>query len=317
VPALREPLSLVDVGASGGIAPYWRIFEPHLLAVGFDPLLGEVQRLNASEPNSHIRYHAALVGYSRYREMLPSHPVPSLDAITRSSSARALKLMSLNYTQTYFDHTHDGTTATESIDLDTFFVDNVDVIKIDTDGHDYEVLLGAKALLQRAPVIGLLVEAQFLGLVHKSTSQFSNMDLFLRNLGFSLFDIAPRRYSRGVLPLPFWWNLPASTHGGQVIWADCLYFRDVALPGYEQDWRVAFDDQKLLKLVCLYDLFCYPDCAAELLLTFRDRFSAYLDVPGCLDLLTPPLPDGRTVPYREYLAAFDADPTAFYSGKGD
>jgi hypothetical protein len=68
---------------------------------------------------------------------------------------------------------------------------------------------------------------------------------------------------------------------------------------------------KLLKLACLYELFSVPDCAAEILVTHRDRLSPLVDVDRLLDLLTPPL-DGRPVSYREYLDAFEQDPARFY-----
>lgn len=46
---------LVDVGASGGIDALWQAFHPRLHAVGFDPLIAEVARLNAAAPPG-IRY---------------------------------------------------------------------------------------------------------------------------------------------------------------------------------------------------------------------------------------------------------------------
>jgi hypothetical protein len=35
---------LIDVGASGGIDEFWRQFQPQFRAVGFDPLIREVER---------------------------------------------------------------------------------------------------------------------------------------------------------------------------------------------------------------------------------------------------------------------------------
>jgi FkbM family methyltransferase len=311
-----DRLFFVDVGASGGIAPHWHAFGASLKAVGFDPLAKEVDRLNAEQPNTSVRYHAALVGYRRYRELLPDHPVPSNDAYWRSSSVRAQKLLACRYAETYFDQTHDGTLSSELIELDEYFLRahpaSVDFIKIDTDGHDLEVLLGAKELLIQAPVMGLLVEAPFLGPLHESVTLFSNMDVFLRDLGFSIFDIEPRRYTRAALPKQFQWRLPANTIEGQVVWADCLYMRDATIDNYERVWNLPLSSSKLLKLCCLYDLFSLQDCAAELLVKYRERLAGQVDVDHCLDLLTPPLPDGRQVSYREYNDFFDKNVEAFY-----
>jgi FkbM family methyltransferase len=312
----NDPFSLVDVGASGGIAPHWQAFGASLRAVGFDPLVKEVDRLNATQPSSNVRYCAPLVGYHRYAELLPDHPVPNNDAFWRSSSVRAQKLLSCKYAQTYFDQTHDGVVTSDLVEPDEYFLKpppaNVDFIKIDTDGHDFEVLLGAKELLVQAPVLGLLVEAPFLGPLHKSVTLFSNMDVFLSELGFSIFDIEPRRYTRTELPKQFQWRQPANTLDGQVLWADCLYLRDAAINEYEKFWNLSLSASKLLKLCCLYELFSLQDCAAELLVKYRGRLAGVVDIDQCLDLLTPPLPDGRQVSYREYNDFFDKNVETFY-----
>ena len=46
----------------------------------------------------------------------------------------------------------------------------------------------------------------------------------------------------------------------------------------------------------------------------RPAHEVVADVDRCLDLLTPPLPDGRQVPYREYIEFFEKNIEAFYSG---
>src|SRR5689334_25444488 len=58
----ESDLCLLDVGASGGIHTRWSDFADRLTAVGFDPLISEVDRLNAIETRSKIRYEAAYVG---------------------------------------------------------------------------------------------------------------------------------------------------------------------------------------------------------------------------------------------------------------
>jgi hypothetical protein len=40
----EHPMVLADVGVSGGIADYWRQFEPNLQVFGFDPLVTECKR---------------------------------------------------------------------------------------------------------------------------------------------------------------------------------------------------------------------------------------------------------------------------------
>ena len=57
-----HPFTLLDVGCSGGISPFWRVFEPSLIARGIDPVISECERLNAQESNFNIRYRPRFMG---------------------------------------------------------------------------------------------------------------------------------------------------------------------------------------------------------------------------------------------------------------
>uniref|UniRef100_Q01PT5 Methyltransferase FkbM domain-containing protein n=1 Tax=Solibacter usitatus (strain Ellin6076) TaxID=234267 RepID=Q01PT5_SOLUE len=313
-----QPFSLVDVGASGGIEQHWRHFGSSLEAVGFDPLFSEVERLNKAEQNSRVRYVASRVGY-RELPALTADAGFDADPYPRTSTVRAWEILNCNYTNTYFDQTHGGGLTSELIELDDFFepdLDRVDFIKVDTDGDDFAVLLGARKLLSGTGPLGLAVETSLVGRMSPYANLFSNVDAYLRSLGYSVFAIEPRLHSRAALPRPFRWFQPADTHGGQSRWADTLFFRDVCLPGYEARFHVTLTAQKLLKLCCAFELFHLEDCAAEVLLKFRDRIRPLVDVDHCLDLLTPPLPDGRLVSYPEYIDSFEKNVARFYSGTG-
>ena len=313
-----QPFSLVDVGASGGIEQHWRQFDPSLEAVGFDPLSSEIQRLNAAEQNPLVKYVASLVGY-RDMAALTTNTEFDTDCHSRTSCVRAWELLNCNYANTYFDQTHNGRLASELIELDDFFepdFSKVDFLKVDTDGDDLAVLLGARKLLSGAGPLGLAVETPLVGRTSPYGNLFSNVDTYLRGLGYSVFAIEPRFHSRAALPKPFRWFQPADTHAGQSRWADTLFFRDVCIPGYETQFPVTLTPQKLLKLCCAFELFCLEDCAAEVLIKFRDRIQPLVDVDRCLDLLTPPLPNGLTVSYREYIDFFEKNVESFYSGTG-
>jgi len=57
-----QPFTLLDVGCSGGISSFWRIFDPSLVALGIDPVANECNRLNAEEISSNVCYRPAFVG---------------------------------------------------------------------------------------------------------------------------------------------------------------------------------------------------------------------------------------------------------------
>jgi hypothetical protein len=117
------------------------------------------------------------------------------------------------------------------------------------------------------------------------------------------------RYSRAALPARFTYAILAQTVTGQPLWGDLVYLRDGVHPDHVRFGELSAT--KLLKLACLYELFLVPDCAAEILVTHREQLAPLVDVDRMLDLLTPTL-DGRVVSYREYVAAFEQDPTRFY-----
>ena len=311
----NHPFCLVDVGVSGGIDGYWEIFGPDLRAVAFDGLIREIERLNAAEGGPDRRYFPLLVGDKSYHlpcDALDTQPFP------RTSAAQAAEISACNYAKTYFDQTGTGETATEMIELDQFFLrdhpTNVDFIKIDTDGSDYQVLRGGKELLSASQVLGVAVECQFHGLVHDESNTFRNIDRLLTAQGFSLFDLEVYRYSRAALPKPFIYPIPAQTHGGQVLWGDALYFRDAGCKEYEHDWSVTLPPQKIVKLACMFEIFGMEDCAAELLLKYRPNLGPLIDVDSCLNMLTPRL-DGRRLSYQEYTRDFERNPASFYPAK--
>jgi hypothetical protein len=57
-----NPLYVIDVGASGGIADYWSQFGPTLHAIGFDPLVNNMKKVAAAEQRANVRYEAAFIG---------------------------------------------------------------------------------------------------------------------------------------------------------------------------------------------------------------------------------------------------------------
>lgn len=315
------PLVLADVGVSGGIPAYWRQFEPQLAAFGFDTLVRECERLNRDEANPRVRYFDRFVGWDGYRDLFPEST--EKDAVAgwsnqpflRTSAARLQRMQNAPFAQYYNANDPDLVYTSRRTSLDVFFAEHpgvrVDFIKIDTDGQDYEVLCGARRVLEEHRVLGLLVEMQFHGVSHPHANLFANIDRLLREHGFSLFDLETYRYTRASLPGRFVYRLPAQTWQGQVVAGDAVYLRDVAAPGYEDRWGGPLPDSKLLKLVCLFEIFGLPDCAAELLELKRDQLGKSVDVPRLLDMLAAEMhPEIRS--YAEVDRRFSHSPERFY-----
>jgi FkbM family methyltransferase len=318
--AWGSPFSVVDVGASGGIADYWSVFGNRFKALAFDPLVTEVERLNAAETRPGVRYEAAFVGANGFDTLFPRDLREDLvrsrndDPFQRVSAVRAMQLLRSDYTRDVYNRGAPAVVTERSVALDDIVSasDAIDFLKVDTDGHDIEVLLGADRLI-RSSLLGVFVECQFHGASHPHANTFANIDLFLRDRGLSLFDLDVNRYSRSALPAKFVYRIPAQTVSGQAVWGDALYLRDLGDPSYEAKHGFAATRDRVTKLAALFALFGLADCVAELLMTREALISNTLRAT-LLDLLPSEL-SASAATYDDYVAAFERDPRSLYPGE--
>jgi hypothetical protein len=197
-----------------------------------------------------------------------------------------------------------------------------DFIKIDVDGTDFEILRSLDEVLADKSVLGAMLEVTYHGSDEPDFSTFHNTDRFMRAHGFDLFSLTTRPYSHQALPRPFQHPYPygAQTTGGRIMQGDALYLRDYGHGRADRD-LAGLSDDRLLKLGALYALFGHLDTAGGLLLHFRERLSARIDVDAILDLMTQEVQDAdpelweerRFASYRDYMAAYEAGDPAFYA----
>jgi len=294
---------LVDIGCSGGLHRRFEPLGDRLHAIGVDRVASVVRDLAAGEARPQVRYRAAeVVGPSEFAAELAAaraDPVAgrSTYALTRSSAyAAARQKAGLDpfgpveggpadatfrsvedpFADPFIAHhsrrmteaaASDGVSTQATVDqiLAAEAWDGAHALKIDTDGFELDVLLGAQRLLAD-PGLGFVeVECQFHGALGPFASIFSNIDRLLRDHGFSLFSLRPVAYGRRDLPLPFVTPSLSSTTAGQAQWADALYARDLGDPRYGAKHGAEPGPDALLRAAVLFDLYELPDCAAELL----------------------------------------------------
>lgn len=315
----QDPFILFDIGAGGGIAEYWNVFNQSFHAYGFDPQKKEISRLSDSTINPNIKYFEAFVGLKTEQENLQKKTISdSYESIRnfpelypRSSSTLGQRLANFSLTDGFSIHDPEIFLTERKISVDSFCasnnINNIDFIKIDTDGNDYNVILGAEDSLVKKNILGLFVECQFHPTPENPENIFSNIDKYLSRIGFSLFDLEIYRYTKSALPGNFQYDIFAQTDKGQTLWGDALFIRDYASKDFEKIWG-AISFEKKIKLICIYELFGLFDSAAELLLTMNiDSKIKNL----WLDLLTKEInPTANN--YHDYITSFKKDPYSFF-----
>jgi len=313
---------MMDIGARGGISEQWRPIADLARVIGFEPDQDECKRLNAEC----MRLNAE-GSMEFYPCALHSSPGEYIFYLTESEYCHGFRPCDPKYFGRFPNAINnkvrgDVTVRADSLDnfVTTAALDHVDFIKIDTEGSELDVLQGARASLNAKRVLGLLVEVWWDPRL-KNQPSFAELDSFIRQHGFTFFDIECLRYPRNSLPVgrmtrafkgsPFRalrrfadvLSFPTPyRHFGQILTADALYFRDPVWD-LSEGGGFAWSDETILRLVGLLDLYGYQDFAIEILDSYRDQFERAVDVDGLIDALVPPV-DGALS--RERLCSFAA-----------
>jgi FkbM family methyltransferase len=322
--------TLLDIGCSGGIDDAWRAFGKHLRTFAFDPNLAEVQRLTKQETHPGVVYVHGFVGlppddkgYQRlFRgDFWARNPWGRLSS-TRTQEIKMSRQVHSEKTKTR-NQWHEVALAdpTKPVVIPVFLrergVVDVDFIKLDVDGADYLILRSLERLLADAKVLGVAAEVNFFGSEDEEIHTFHNLDRFMKRCGFELFALSTRQGSVAALPAPYRRHFPAFTKWGRILQCDAIYFRDAAA-AEQAEWASSAGPYKLAKLAASFSLAQLPDCAAEVVQSFRPSLQTILNVDASLDALVQQglAADGPAYSYGDYLEKFEADASCFYPQQG-
>ncbi|HJX13200.1 MAG TPA: FkbM family methyltransferase [Dehalococcoidales bacterium] len=290
-----RPMVIVDIGARRGFEPHWSVYGDQARLIGFEADAEECHRLNREAAGSGRRYFPVALHRDRGKRPFYITAQPSSSGFYPANMKFASRLPDeVNLTIV-------RTIELDTVDLDSFAAENsigaIDFIKLDTEGCELDILRGAGESLRTT--LGLSIEVEFLPL-HEGQPLFSDVDAFLRPLGFMLYDLAGYRHSRKALPVPTASPAPGPVARGQVVWGQALYLRDF-LAEVEAGAGERWDDIRVLKLASLMELFGLPDCAIEVLQAAQQQGRLEgRGVPQMIDRLVPPV-GNRTVSYAGYL----------------
>lgn len=248
----RSPLTLIDVGARGGLQPNWQAAQQHLRLVGFEPDEIEHTRLAASADARTLYIHAAVAG----------HAGGAVLNVGRDGGTSSLLRPNVEFLRRFpraerFETVQRVTVPTDTLDalLPAHGVDDPDFLKLDTQGAELAILDGGPRTLDA--LFGVELEIQFAPL-YEGQPAFGALDDRLRSRGFQLMDLRPS----------YWKRAAGAAYGGpkgQLVFADGLYFRT------ESSWHAHLDAlapdaqaSKLARALTICLLYGYRDYAIEL-----------------------------------------------------
>src|SRR5262249_42596467 len=299
---LAEPLVLIDVGVQGGENIRWRPLGDHLVVHGFDPIEEAVRKLIAeNRDRSNRHYHCMAVG--------------------NADGERAFYFNRVNPFESSMYGQPSGRSDAEETEqvrtvpirrLDSLLAEGVipkaDFVKIDVEGFEKDVLLGARELLG-AGVLGLQTETNFAVSPSYPKGHFGTLaELALEN-HLLVFDVAFNRIPRasyqralmrkGLEPIS---ELDAL---GRPATVDVLFSRDlideVDHPDNYQSPCRPFSISQLIKSMIIFELHALNDVALDTAERFAERLGAHLDVDRAVRLLADP--DCLTNEYRKQMRA--------------
>jgi FkbM family methyltransferase len=244
----NNPLRVVDVGALGGIDHRWAKFTSSYEGILFEPDPREYEILRSSSSKNLLVLNSALSNSPATIDFnlcnLPGRSsvyLPNIDFLSRFSDVSSYEVI------------REIRIETDTLDnqLTKNGIAEIDFIKIDTQGYELPILQGSVGYLDN--VIGLELEVEFAPL-YKNQPLFNEVDSFVREKGFELFDIKRYYWKRKE-------GIKTGNRKGQLVFGDALYFRSpeqvLLINNINQD--------KIVRSICIYLVYGYLDLAESLL----------------------------------------------------
>jgi FkbM family methyltransferase len=241
-------LTLVDVGASGGVHRRWDLLGNHLRVIGFEPDARAFDKLPTASNTLWLntalyadnQWHDLYVTLGQTNVSLLRPNLPVIDTlclpredfeIVRTISVQCERL--------------DDVLNREGL--------RVQVLKLDTQGTELQILQGANECLAR-DVFAIESEVMFAE-IYEGQPQFSDVHNYLRDFGYCLMDYGNVAYLKG--------RHTGGVGGkkGLMIAADALYFKRIDKVA---DFIHANDRADLERAMMICVAYGYPDYALEL-----------------------------------------------------
>ena len=231
--------NLLEIGAAKTgetKEPFYKILDyfPHSKIIGFEIDKKVCDKMN-SEVSERIKYYPHALGKANEKKKLYNTQNPMCTSLYKPNE----KLISL-YNNLHFAYLKNETEV-ETITLDSFVnkysLEQLDFIKIDTQGSELDILNGGKNLLKN--VLKIVCEVEFIP-IYENQPLFGDVNKFLSEHGL-MFNKFLGLSGRTLKPLIA--NKDPNI-ASQHMWSDAIFVRNIEKT---QD----LSDEKLLKLSVL------------------------------------------------------------------
>lgn len=282
------PMGFIDVGARGGAHALVEPIACMTAVLGFEPDEEEYERMLADKAIS-----ADWAGFALEPIALADKPADAVLHLLSAPTNHSLLRPNTDFTHRYnmVKWQEVGTWPLKTELMDTILFGKRqheahwgEFIKLDTQGTEYEILLGSEKMLKERTV-ALVTEVAFCEL-YKGQKLFSEVELFLRQLGFTFYGFHTI-HSRSLRQL----NKTRQVGVERAMYADAVFFKD-PLPGSAYNGALS-DRQNQVLFVCAL-LLEYYDFALELA---AKTWAA--NSPAQLALVKQLIEDISCVPYEK------------------
>ena len=259
----NNKINVIDIGCRGGATPELIFLYKHINLIGFDADKDEVYNLNsnkelASQFNKVVFYNYALDAEEGIKTLYLTRSLGS-SSLYRPNS----KYKSLFSSGSALDVMSEIQLKTEKLDVvvGKEMINDIDFIKLDTQGTELNILKGAeKSLLPNILMVESEVEFQEM---YENQPLFPELDIFLREHNFTLLYLN-RVYERIS-------TLNSNKYGyskGLLTFGDVLYVKSISA---SQD----FTSEKIVKFIVLLANYGYYDYAREVFKLNESKLSEY------------------------------------------
>ncbi len=264
----KNPIVLVDIGASGGLEPNWQLAKNYLQIIGFEPDEREFSNLEkkANREGNNVKY----INTGLYKNKTSIDFFLTANQQNSSMFKPNRKFIDKFSEKGRFDIIKTVKINTDSLDnqFKTHNINDADFIKIDTQGSELFILEGAEETI-RNNIFGLEIEVEFVE-IYKDQPLFAEIDSYVRKQGFQLFDIQGSYWKREI----------GKSYGrkkGQLMFGNALYFKKTedfvnVIDGIQDKYA---KKTKVLKAVSICLLYGYIDYALELFYMIHTVFDKH------------------------------------------